>query len=157
VCDETDDCNDHGKCKKGECECFYNFKGEACDKCAKGYYRYKDDCENYDVDVEYELNYVILGGEDEEVARKCLETIDNMQHDINAVVDGFPDEATVEVSGSGKSKHDRHLKSALVIDVDVVVDDCDRDALLQGALFSIEVEDIAVPSGVSFITSGSRD
>jgi hypothetical protein len=155
VCDETTNCNDHGKCKKGKCDCRHNFKGDSCDKCERGYYDYKDDCKYYDVDLEYRFNFIVHiheEDENEEVSSQCLETINSLQAEVDEITDELPNEATLKVSGSGKGKH---RKSALVLAVDVVVDDCTQGMLLDGARLSIE--DISLPSGATFKTGGSRD
>jgi len=99
VCDETTNCNDHGKCNKGKCDCHYNFKGDSCDKCERGYYDYKDDCKYYDVDLEYRFNFIVHiheEDENEEVSSQCLETINSLQAEVDEITDELPNEATFE-------------------------------------------------------------
>lgn len=164
VCVAEVDCNGNGECKNGDsCDCDDRFDGDACDECARGYYRYNDDCRYYDVDIAYEFIFDFADNEDAE--EDCLEVILGLQVQFDALVDDLPDEATVKVSSSGKSKrsHRRHLKSPhskseLEVPLHVEVGECDSIKLVNAAILA--VQDVSLPTGATFRTGrskGSRD
>mmetsp|Transcript_3765 Transcript_3765/g.5795 ORF Transcript_3765/g.5795 Transcript_3765/m.5795 type:complete len:265 (+) Transcript_3765:140-934(+) len=164
VCVAEDDCNGNGECKNGDsCECDDRFDGDACDKCARSYYRYNDDCRYYDVGIAYE--FIFDFADNEEAEEECLEVIAKLQVQFDALLDDLPDEATVKVSGSGKSKrsHRRHLKpphskSELEVPILVEVGECDSIELVNAAILA--VQDVSLPTGATFRTGrskGSRD
>ena len=163
VCVAEVDCNGNGECKNGDsCECDDRFDGDACDKCARGYYRFNDDCRYYDVSIAYEFIFAFADNEEaEEAEEECLEVIAKLQVQFDALLDDLPDEATVKVSGSGKSKrsHRRHLKSPhskseLEVPILVEVGECDPIELVNAAIHA--VQDVSLPSGATFRTGRSK-
>ncbi|KAL7490505.1 hypothetical protein ACHAWT_000224 [Skeletonema menzelii] len=151
VCDPYVDCNGNGKCKNGECECYERFDGDACDKCAKGYYKYKDDCRYKDVDVEYEFEFEVATEDEED----CAELIDDLQLQLDALADGLPDEARVKVSGSRKSRRLKsHSRSELLVTIEVPVVECNQTAVVNAAIEA--VQDVSAPTGATFLSRKSR-
>ena len=154
VC-EIDDCNGNGKCKNGKCDCYERFDGDSCDKCAKGYYKYKDGCKYKDVDVEYKVEFYVGMDLTTAEVEDCAEIIDDLQCKVDGLTEELPDEARVKVSGSRKSRRLKsHSRSELLIQIDVEVDDCNQTSVVNAVIGAFQ--DVSAPTGATFRSGQSR-
>ena len=152
VCNPEIDCNGNGRCKKGECECYERFDGYSCDRCAKGYYKYKYGCPYKNVGVNYEFK--IDAPED---AENCTQVIEDLQGKLDELADGLPDQARVRVSsGTRKSRRlsSRSGSDDLLIAIEVPVVECNQTSVVNAAILA--VQDVSAPTRATFLSRKSR-
>ena len=152
VCNPKIDCNGNGRCKKGECECYERFDGNSCDRCAKGYYKYKYGCVYKNVGVNYEFK--IDAPED---AENCTQVIEDLQDKLDELADGLPDQARVRVSsGTRKSRRlsSRSGSDDILITIEVPVVECNQTAVVNAAILA--VQDVSAPTRATFLSRKSR-